>query len=210
MKAALTYLLVGLLWSATVCHAYFYVPNFMSTLPFKGGMAYATRGNSLILFGGENATTSYTNDLYQLTQTGQSTTSSFTWQKLPQTNAPSGNLYGQGIVSKSGDTFLLMGGVSQSTVNQIVPLQMYSYSFSTQSWSAWPNNTMNATVGVPLNRQLFSATYDNDTMVYICGGALNASIIFNNCFGLNTNTMQFSQLANLPLPRYGHTASLLR
>lgn len=93
----------------------------MSSLPFQAGSAFVTRNNSLIIFGGQNATTVYTNNLYQLTQTSDS----FTWEELPQNNPPPGNLYGQAVISSTGQTMLLLGGLSEATVNREMPIQMY-------------------------------------------------------------------------------------
>ncbi|KAI7848065.1 hypothetical protein BDC45DRAFT_524491 [Circinella umbellata] len=201
----ITYLVLGLLLStASLTQAYFYVPNFMSTLPFQGGSAYATKGDSLIIFGGENATTSFTNKLYQL----QQTSNTYTWKELPQQNPPPGALYGQAMVSNTGNTLIVMGGMTQATTDQVVPIQMYSYDFGTTKWNAAPTNT-NASNTVPFNRQMFSATYDNSSTVYIYGGSLNASAIFPDFYALNTQTLQFTQLPDPGIPRYGHTASLL-
>ncbi|KAG0175531.1 Acyl-CoA-binding domain-containing protein 5 [Apophysomyces sp. BC1015] len=175
----------------------------MATLPFKGGMASAQRNNSLILFGGENATVGYANDLYQLTQTADS----YTWKILPQ--APVGVTYGRSVVS--GDNFHVFGGISPDTVNRALPFQMYTYSFTNGNWAAAQSNTnLNAT-GIPLNRQLFSATtYNNGNNVYICGGSLNASYVFPpELWSLDLTTMKYQQLPSPPVARYGHSASLL-
>ena len=193
--------------------AYFYVPNFVANLPFKGGMATASRNNtSLVMFGGENVTTSYTNDFYQLTQVADT----YNWQIIPQTNAPPGNLYGQAVVTNDNNNMFLLGGMTNTTNSQLVPLQVYQYSFQSQTWTASPNN--NAVVGnttaLPYNRKLFSATYDNQNKVYIYGGAVNnsASFIFSDFYSLDLTTQQYTKLPSPPQPiaRYGHTASLLR
>lgn len=205
MKLLATLLLLGL-WSATLSDAYFYVPNFMSSLPFQGGSAFAQRGsNSIVIFGGENGTTPYTNGLYQLQQTGDT----FTWQALEQQNPPPGSTYGQAIVSNTGSTFLLMGGLSQTQSNQSLPLQMYSYNFDTKTWGAWGGNTNANASGVPLNRQRFTATYDNNTSVYIYAGVANNNIL-GDFYKLDTSKMQFTKLSDPGQPRYGHTASILR
>ncbi|KAI9258033.1 hypothetical protein BDA99DRAFT_561472 [Phascolomyces articulosus] len=206
---AISYFVLALLLStATLTQAYFYVPNFMSTLPFQGGSAYATRGDSIYIFGGENATSSHTNKLYQL----QQTSTSFTWREVPQTNPPPGALYGQAMVSNTGKTMLLLGGMSDQTANQEIPLQLYSYNFDTTEWHAAPtNNNLNATASIPYNRQLFSATYDNGTTLYIYGGSLNNTAIFPDFYKVDVGTSNFvfTELPNPGIPRYGHTASLL-
>jgi N-acetylneuraminic acid mutarotase len=181
----------------------------MATLPFKGGMASARRNNSIILFGGENATNSFTDDLYQLTQL----TDTFNWQRLPQTNTPPGNLYGQAIITSNNDAMYLLGGMTNTTNNQIAPLQIYQYTFDNHSWNAAPTNTAQVSTNstsIPLNRKLFSATYDSQNKVYIYGGALNASAIFPDFYVLDLSTNQFAALPNPGVPRYSHTSSLLR
>ncbi|KAI9497965.1 hypothetical protein BDB00DRAFT_755847 [Zychaea mexicana] len=85
---------------------------------------------------------------------------------------------------------------------------MYSYDFGTGAWAAAPTN-VNATTAVPYNRQLFSATYDNSSTVYIYGGALNNTAIFSDFYALNTQTLAFTPLPTPGVSRYGHTASLL-
>lgn len=178
----------------------------MSSLPFQAGSAFATRNNSLIIFGGQNATTVYTNNLYQLTQTSDS----FTWEELPQNNPPPGNLYGQAVISSTGQTMLLLGGLAEATVNRELPIQMYSYNFSTQTWAGWANNNNANATNVPLNRQMFSASYDNSNTVYIFGGSLNNSAIYQDFYALDTRSMSFTPLPSPNQGRYGHTASYLR
>ncbi|CDS11467.1 hypothetical protein LRAMOSA03730 [Lichtheimia ramosa] len=177
----------------------------MSSLPFQAGSAFVTRNNSLIIFGGQNATTVYTNNLYQLTQTSDS----FTWEELPQNNPPPGNLYGQAVISSTGQTMLLLGGLSEATVNREMPIQMYSYNFSTQTWAGWANNNNANATNVPLNRQMFSASYDNSNTVYIFGGSLNNTAIYQDFYALDTRSMSFTPLPSPNQGRYGHTASFL-
>ncbi|KAF7727342.1 Acyl-CoA-binding domain-containing protein 5 [Apophysomyces ossiformis] len=200
----LSFLLLTLSVAFSSVHAYLNVPNLMATLPFKAGMAAAQRNNSLILFGGENVALRFSNDLYQLTQAGDQ----FQWKILPQQQTPAGVTYGQAVVS--GDNFYVMGGLAQNTANQLLPLQIYQYSFTNANWVAWPlNNNTNAT-NVPVNRQLFTATaYNGGKNVYICGGALNVSIPFAELWSLDLTTQTFTKLAQPPSARYGHTASLL-
>ncbi|KAI9321079.1 hypothetical protein BX666DRAFT_1914183 [Dichotomocladium elegans] len=205
MKPSLGLLLLAALWSASLTHAYFYVPNFMSSLPFQGGSAFASRGSSLFIYGGENSTESYTSNMYQLTQTA----TSYTWQKVPQKSPGPPNRYGQAVISSSGSTMMLLGGMSATTNNQALPLQLYSYNFDQQTWSSWANNNNTNVTNVPLNRQLFSATYDNSSTIYIFGGALNQSAVFSDFYALDTSTFTFTQLQSPNQPRYGHTASLL-
>ena len=180
----------------------------MSSLPFQGGSAFAQRGgDSIVIFGGENGTNPYTNGFFQLQQTGDT----FTWQALEQQNPPPGVTYGQAIVSNTGSTFLLMGGLSQSALNQSSPLQMYSYNFESKTWGAWGGNTNTNATNVPVNRQRFTATYDNGTNVYIFGGgSLDNTAIYDDFYKLDTGKMEFTALPNPGQQRYGHTASMLR
>lgn len=201
-----TFLLLFSLLSVT--EAYFYVPSFMSNLPFQGGMASATKNNSLYMFGGENATTSYTNNLYKLDQL----TDTFTWETVNQVNTPPGTLYGQAVMTNNDTQMYLLGGMTNATNNQSVPLQYYQFAFDTNTWAAATTNT-NATGNftMPLNRKLFSANYDSSTnKIFIYGGALNENAIFSDLWSFDTTTQQFTQLPELGVPRYSHTASLLR
>lgn len=188
-------------------NAYFYVPTFMSNLPFQDGMAFAQRNNSLILFGGENATNTYTNNLYELSQLSDT----FSWKTLNQTNTPPGTIYGQSIIHQN--TMHLFGGMTNSTTNQLIPLQHYQYSFQNQSWTSSSTNAQNVSLNattVPLNRKLFSATFDGNSKIYFYGGALNESAIFSDFWSYDLNTNQYTQLPNIQLPRYAHSASYLR
>jgi N-acetylneuraminic acid mutarotase len=181
----------------------------MANLPFKGGMSTSTRGkDSLIMFGGENATDSYTNNLYKLSQVGES----FTWEILQQNNPPPGTLYGQSVITKDNNNMYLLGGMTNATNNQRVPFQSYQYSFPTSTWTASPNNNVNIanSTTLPLNRKLFSATFNGDSKAYIYGGALNATTVFNDFFTFDTTTQQYAPLPPTDIGRYGHSASLLR
>lgn len=192
----------------SVVDAYFYVTNFMSNLPFKDGMATSTRnGNSLVMFGGENATNSYTNDFYQLTQTSES----FNWQILNQNNPPPGTLYGQAVVTNNNNMYLL-GGVTNATNGQMVPFQNYLFSFDSNTWTASSNNSivMTNTTQFPYNRKLHTATYDNQSTIYIYGGALNDRDVFSDFFKFDITTQQYTSLPTTGIPQFGHTASLLR
>lgn len=200
-------LLCAIIVLLSVVDAYFYVPNFMSNLPFKDGMATSSRnGNSLVMFGGENATNSYTNDLYQLTQTSES----FNWQILNQNNPPPGTLYGQAVVANNNNMYLL-GGITNATNGQIAPFQNYQFSFESNTWTPSPNNSivMTNTTAFPANRKLHTATYDNQSTIYIYGGALNEAYVFGDLFKFDISTQQYTSLPG-NISRFGHTASLLR
>lgn len=192
----------------SVVDGYFYVPNFMSNLPYKNAMATSTRnGNSLVLFGGENGTNAYTNDLYQLTQTSES----FNWQILNQNNPPPGTSYSQSVVTNNNNMYLL-GGMTNATNNQLAPFQNYQYSFDSNTWTASPNNSiiMTNTTNFPTNRKLHTATFDNQNSIYIYAGALNDTIIFGDFFKFDILTQQYTSLPSDNVRRFGHTASLLR
>ncbi|KAL9543139.1 hypothetical protein MBANPS3_008258 [Mucor bainieri] len=200
-----TFLLLLSLLSVT--EAYFYVPSFMSNLPFQGGMSTAQKNNSLYMFGGENATTSYTNNLYKLDQLNDT----FNWETVNQVNAPPGTLYGQAVVTDNGSHMYLLGGMANATNNQVANLQYYQFAFDTNTWTAPTTNT-NSTgnITMPVNRKLFSANYDSaNNKIYIYGGSLNDSTIFADFWSFDTTTQQFTQLQNPGVPRYAHTASLL-
>ncbi|GAA5799861.1 hypothetical protein HPULCUR_005280 [Helicostylum pulchrum] len=170
-------------------------------------MATATRNNSLILFGGENATNAYTQDLYQLTQTP----TSFNWQILQQNNPPPGTLYGQAVVTSNNNNMYLLGGMTNTTDNQVFPLQTYQYSFESNTWTPSPSNNLSITnaTTVPWNRKLHSVTYDNNNKIYIYAGAVNTTAVFDDFFSLDTSTQQYTRLPSPGVARFGHTASFL-
>lgn len=192
--------------------AYFYVPSFMNNLPFKGGMASAQHNNSLYLFGGENATSKYTNDLYQLTQT--STT--YNWQRVEQITPPNGTLYSQSFFTADGENMILMGGMSNATAGRGLPMQIYNFNLPSKTWTAH-NQNKNESVGNPIpadfvfNKEFFTATYDpKNKLTYVFGGAITAlNTVFNT---LHVYDAQFvpKALAPTQFGRYGHTTSILR
>ncbi|KAI8080391.1 hypothetical protein BDF21DRAFT_418922 [Thamnidium elegans] len=198
-------LLCAIIVLLSAVDAFFYVPNFMSNLPFKGGMATATRNNSLIMFGGENATNAYTQDLYQLTQTP----TSFNWQILQQNNPPPGTLYGQAVVANNN--MYLLGGMTNTTDNQVFPLQLHQYSFDSNTWTSSPSNNLSITnaTAVPWNRKLHSVTYDNNNKIYIYAGSVNMTSVFGDFFSFDISTQQYTSLPNPGVGRFGHTTSFL-
>ncbi|KAI9276084.1 hypothetical protein BY458DRAFT_506317 [Sporodiniella umbellata] len=186
-------------------YGYFYKSEFRSTLPFKGGMATAQRNNSLYLFGGESADESYSNSFYQLTQT----TDSYQWSLVPQTNPPESLRYAKAVVAN--DVLYLFGGVSRSTENKLMPLQYYTYSFSTHAWTAGATNQQANATQLPMNRQYFSATYDGQHSIYLFGGGVNGTHFLNDFYKFDITTGTFTNLT-WPLGQiyyYGHTASYL-
>lgn len=214
----LLFTLLVLVWSSTTVHAYFYVPNFMSTLPFGGGMATAQRNNSMILFGGENDSTSYANTLYQLTQNS----TGFTWEALPQKNAAQGVVYAQAIVSRDQSSLMVIGGQGNFTATPpstngttnsttpsnttTIPLQLQLYNFNSASWTTYNKP------GVELveNRKLFSATYmESANKIYIYGGASSEQKVFSDLWVIDaaTTTYTFTKLSSY-YARYGHTGSM--
>ncbi|KAI7873939.1 uncharacterized protein EV154DRAFT_578509 [Mucor mucedo] len=171
-------------------------------------MSTVTRnGNSLVMFGGKNATDLYANDLYQVTQTPET----INWKILEQNNPPPGTLYGQAVITNNNNNMYLLGGSTSASSTQMPALQSYQYSFESNTWTASPNNSLvitNTTL-FPYNRKLHTATYDNQNGIYIFGGAFNGSIIFNDFFYLDITTQQYTRLPTTGIPQYGHTASLL-
>ncbi|SAL99254.1 hypothetical protein [Absidia glauca] len=222
----LSLLLLALLAFAstiTTVHGYFYVPNFMATLPFGGGMATAQRNNSMILFGGETDSTAYANTLYQLTQND----TGYTWKSLPQNNAAQGVVYAQAIVSQDQSSLMVIGGqgnfsaatqqvaapAGNSTSNSTapasnttsLPLQLQLYSFASGNWSTYspPANT-----AMPPNRKLFSATYGAAAnKIYIYGGASSESQVFSDLWVMDAAHATFTQLTPY-YQRYGHSGSM--
>ncbi|OBZ88226.1 RING finger protein B [Choanephora cucurbitarum] len=204
MKSLILFLTAAFAYFSTV-QAYFYVPSFSNVLPFKGGMAYAKKNQSLYLFGGENATSSYTNNLYKLTQTD----SSYNWEIVPQINAPNGTVYGQSYITADGNNMVVMGGMTNATAGKQAPLQIRSYNFASQTWTEPSTNTGNATA-FPLNREFFSLAYDSKSQKsYVFGGAVSgAGVVFNDLQVLDAN-FKATTLKPTPSGRYGHTASII-
>ncbi|KAI8377308.1 hypothetical protein BD560DRAFT_367080 [Blakeslea trispora] len=206
MKSLILFLTTAFAYFSTV-QAYFYVPSFSNVLPFKGGMAYARKDKSLYLFGGENATTSYTNNLYKLTQTD----SSYNWELVPQTNAPDGTMYAQSYVTADGSNMVVMGGMTNATAGKDAPLQIRSYNFASQTWTQPSTNTGNASAtSFPLNREFFSLAYDSKNQKsYVFGGAVSgAGKVFNDLQVLDAS-FKPTALKATPSGRYGHTASII-
>ncbi|KAG1137986.1 hypothetical protein G6F37_010880 [Rhizopus arrhizus] len=168
-------------------------------------MASARLNNSLYLFGGENATSHYSNDFYKLTQTSDG----FTWSIVPQTNSPAGTAASQAYITSDQQNFVLLGGMSSTTAGKIAPLQIYTYNFASQSWALRTNQNQSVdTTSFIYNREAFSATYDSSSQTtYIFGGD-NTSAVFNTLHKLDSN-FQATPLASAPEARYGHTASIL-
>jgi hypothetical protein len=215
MKSSILFFTALFAYLSTV-QAYFYVPSFMNSLPFRGGMAFAQKNDSLYLFGGENATVHYTNDLYKLTQTS----TSYTWEVVPQINPPNGTVYSQSYITADGENMVLLGGMSNTTYGRGLPLQMYTYNFGSKTWTAHPNNNANLTSTSPgfiYNRQFFSASHDKkNQLTYIFGGAVSpanpssgSGTVFNDLHVLDAN-LNAKRLEPTPFGRYGHTASVLR
>ncbi|CEP15044.1 hypothetical protein [Parasitella parasitica] len=210
MKSSILFLTTALLAYAGIAQAYFNVPSFMNTLPFKGGMASAQKNDSLYLFGGENATMRYTNDLYKLTQTS----TSYNWEVVTQINAPNGTIYSQSYVTADGQNMVLMGGMSNVTSGRGLPLQIYTYNFASQTWAAFAGNNANVSSPPPAefiyNREFFTATYDSkNQLTYVLGGAISgANQVFSDFHVLDAN-FKSTALMSAPFGRYGHTASIL-
>ncbi|KAI8333639.1 hypothetical protein BC941DRAFT_380106 [Chlamydoabsidia padenii] len=179
-------------------------PELLVTLPLKEGVAADKRGQSLIVVGGESNLEKYTNGLNQLTQTP----TGYNWTTLPQQNTPPASAYGRAVVAKDGNTMLLIGGITNATNNQAVPLQIYQYNFGTTAWSGQVNTAANN--ATPVNRWLHTTTQDPNTgKIYIYGGAFNTSVMFADFWLLDPTTMAFTALPAPQIRRYGHTATLM-
>ncbi|KAF7725759.1 hypothetical protein EC973_009376 [Apophysomyces ossiformis] len=201
----LGFLLVVLATISSV-HGYFNIPNYMATLPFQGGMAYVQRNNSLIVYGGANATSRYSNKLFQLTQTANN----FIWEEIPQQGAlPPPSAYAQAVISTTGASMLVIGGAYNQTTAQS-PLQIYVYQFANNAWSSPPGNTQSNVSTAPANRISFSATADKSNNVYIYGGTdVGKTQVYSQLYMYSPSTNSFTALPDPQVGRYGHTASLL-
>ncbi|ORX53646.1 galactose oxidase [Hesseltinella vesiculosa] len=210
----LTSLLVGTLALASTVHGYFNSAQLMQSIPFQGGMASAVFNNSMILFGGENATTQFSSGLYQLTQTS----SGYTWNALPQANAPVPVTYAQGLASADGLQFMVLGGNGQFTTtvnnattnststvpNTNMTLLMQAYTLSTGTWK-----TVTTLPNMPANRFRFAAAYDaSANNIYVFGGVSSNNFnVMSDLYVINSQT-GVKQLASSQCGIYGHTATI--
>ncbi|RCH94210.1 hypothetical protein CU097_006673 [Rhizopus azygosporus] len=195
-----------LLSTLSSVHAYYFMGSLTNVLPFKSMMASAQFNNSLYLFGGENATSHYSNDLYKLTQTSDG----YSWLTVPQKNPINGTAGSQAFVTSDQQNLVLLGGDSftEANASNFLPLQIYTYNFASQTWtSKTPTNfTLDNTACV--NRQAFSATYDSKNKVsYIYGGFARQSVL-DTLHKMDEN-YQTTSLGRSPEARYGHTTSIL-
>lgn len=205
MKSSILFLTIVLLSTFQSVQGYYYLSSLANSLPFKGMMASARSNNALYLFGGENATARYSNDLYKLTQTSDG----FTWSVVQQTNAPAGTASSQAFVSSDQQNMVLLGGMSADTVGKVAPLQINTFNFASQSWTSNTNQNQTITNDFIYNREAFSATYDSSSQnTYVFGGD-NTSAVFSSLHKLDSS-FQSSALQSAPEARYGHTTSILR
>ncbi|CDH54374.1 hypothetical protein RO3G_02372 [Lichtheimia corymbifera JMRC:FSU:9682] len=161
----------------------------------------------MILFGGENATTWFTNDLYEL----EATSTGFEWSVLPQNNPPPPISNARAVYMERMDAMVVLGGITNATQNMYLPMQVYSYFFTNQTWvPAASNNEINDTI-VPNNRRDFAVAADQqNNRIYIYGGGINSTAINNDLWILDTTSMTFTQLPPTDVGHYGHSISLLR
>ncbi|KAI8989592.1 hypothetical protein BDB01DRAFT_718454 [Pilobolus umbonatus] len=202
--------LVALFALLTSVNAYFYVPNFAQSLPFKNAMAYAQVDNSLYLYGGETSVSRYTNELYKLTKTE----TAFSWETVNQANQLEGSSYSKAYVTADKQNLVVVGGDTNQTVGRGLPMQINVFNFASQSWTPGPNNDLNITgtppAGFLYNKQSFSLNFDSKTQnAYLFGGALAGGSIAFNDFHVLDSSLNARALPSTPYPRYGHTASLL-
>ncbi|CAO3660620.1 unnamed protein product [Rhizopus stolonifer] len=204
MKSSILFLTIVLLSTFQSVQGYYYLSSLANSLPFKGMMASARSNNTLYLFGGENATAHYSNDLYKLTQTSDG----FTWSVVQQTNAPAGTASSQAFVTSDQQNMVLLGGMSTDTVGKVAPLQISTFNFASQSWTSNTNQNQTITNDFIYNREAFSATYDSSSQnTYVFGGD-NTSAVFSSLHKLDSS-FQSSALQSAPEARYGHTTSIL-
>lgn len=185
-------------------HAYFDTGANTDAFPFMDGMVSVNRNNTIIYYGGENATTPYTNQMYGLSNI---LTGSPTFNKIQTTNAGPAVLYAQAVISASGDSMLLLGGTNPVIASN-VSLGVYQFSFPTNTWF-----TVNATgATMPQNRMMFSATLVGSKL-YVYGGVTTDNLgYFNDFWSLDLASGQYAwtNLTSAGLPiRYGHTATAL-
>ncbi|GAB5594037.1 hypothetical protein Unana1_08937 [Umbelopsis nana] len=185
-------------------YAYFNTGADTDSLPFMDGMVSVNRNNTIIYYGGENATSLYTNQMYALSNI---LSGSPTFTQVQQTNAGPAVLYAQAVISTSGNNMLLLGG-KNPVIPSNVSLGVYQYSFLTNAWST--ANTTGATM--PQNRMMFSATFVGSKL-YVYGGVTTDNLgYFNDFWALDLSNDQYAwtNLTSAGLPiRYGHTATAL-
>jgi hypothetical protein len=166
-------------------------------------MTSAQLGNSLYLFGGENDTVAFSNELYKLTLTGNT----FSWESVRQINAPNGNVAGQGYIKSDNQSMVVMGGYTAAMKD----FEIHTYNFASQTWTA---NTIAATNPDALifsNRKSFSATYDPNTQqTYVYGGYDYTTKNFTNDFVVFDENFQLTYLTTPSNAYTGHSASLTR
>jgi hypothetical protein len=205
MKSSI-FFLTALFAFATTVYGSFDAPD----LPARDGMISAQTGNSLYHFGGDNSL-HYYNDLYKLTLTD----STYKWETLTQKNKPDGTAYGQGYITSDNKSMVIIGGSTNQNEFLDTNLQIHTYNFASQTWTANASNT--ATVNrknpsIVFNRNKFSATYNPKTQnTYIFGGYRIGNFSFD-AYVLDSNfkvtTLSSRNVGNNG--RYGHTASLTR
>jgi len=81
--------------------AYFDTGANTDAMPFMDGMVSVNRNDTIIYYGGENATSPYTNQMYALSNI---ISGSPTFSQVPQTSPGPYILYGQAVLSSTGQT----------------------------------------------------------------------------------------------------------
>jgi hypothetical protein len=186
-------------------HAYFDTGADTDTMPFMDGMVSVNQNNTIIYYGGENATTPYTNQMYALSNI---LSGSPTFAKVPQTNAGPDILYGQAVISSTGKTMLVLGGANPALASNAT-LPVFQFDFTTNTWA------VGATAGSPMpqTRMMFSATLVG-TKLYVYGGVTTDNLGYFNDFwslDLSQSPYTWTNLTTAGLPiRYSHTATALR
>ncbi|KAI8582373.1 hypothetical protein K450DRAFT_228657 [Umbelopsis ramanniana AG] len=189
-------------------HAYFDTGANTDAMPFMDGMVSVNRNDTIIYYGGENATTPYTNQMYALSNI---LSGSPTFSKVPQTNAGPNILYGQAVISSTGQTMTVVGGANPAFASNAT-LPIFQFNFATNSWSV--GTTAGAAAGGPMpqTRMMFSASLVK-TKLYIYGGVTTDNLGYFNDFwslDLSTTPYTWTNLTTTGLPvRYGHAATVL-
>jgi hypothetical protein len=209
MKSSVFFLTALFAFNTSV-HGLFNVSYLKNTIPTGGSMFSAQLDNSLYLFGGENDTVAFGNELYKLTLTDNT----FNWEVISQINRPNGAVNGQGYMTSDNQNMVIMGGVTADNNVNLLNLQIYTYNFANQTWTANFKNSAAVNendTSVLSNRESFSATYDPNTQkTYVLGGCLSASGYMFSDFRVLDANFKVAGLNSPNVARYGHSASLTR
>ena len=189
--------------------AYFDTGANTDAMPFMDGMVSVNRNDTIIYYGGENATSPYTNQMYALSNI---ISGSPTFSQVPQTSPGPYILYGQAVLSPTGQNMMLVGGANPAFASNAT-LPIFQFDFTTNAWSTGQTAGNAAGAAMPQTRMMFSASYVNKKL-YVYGGVTTDNLGYFNDFwslDLTTTPYTWTNLTTTGLPiRYGHTATVLR